>query len=110
MDPNLPNVLAGAGALVVSVITTTLVFHPDYEDGLFGRVALSFISLAAVARVTQLIQDGIDVPVSSIGVLLWCSLACFLARHFYRFLKWKCRGTHDWRRADVASTAGKARR
>jgi hypothetical protein len=102
--------------LLVSLICTALVLHRDYEDGLIGRIGLAFIALACSARVMQIavtalerwLQD-IDKPINinPANALLLLGLAMFMTRHFYRFLRWRSAGAHDWRGASDAETCGK---
>lgn len=101
------NVIVGLCAMAAAVICTLLVFHPDYEDGLIGRLALSGMALAAVARVCDLV--AYNGGTSQIGSLLWMALAVFLSRHFWRFLRWRNSGAFDWRKADVLSSGGKVK-
>lgn len=75
-------------ALVVGVICVILVLHPQYNDGLFGRIGLSIMGIAAFARTVNLLSED-NTPVSNIRAMLWIGLALFLARHFTIFMKHK---------------------
>jgi len=75
-------------ALVVFVVCCVLVLHPDYEDGLIGRVALAVIAVASFGRFATVIS-GTSEAVSNVGSLLWIGLAAFLTRHMCNFLKRK---------------------
>ncbi len=104
-------------ALITSFIATVLVLHKDYEDGLFGRVALAFIALACAARAAQISirvltnwWEGLDrfIYVNPAHALLMLGLSMFMARHAYRFLRWHRCGANAWRSA-ASVTAGKQR-
>lgn len=95
-------------SIVVLVVCTVLVFHPEYEDGLFGRVALAIMAIASLTRCMELMEEGFTRrPFGPVAVVLWFGLAIFLARHLYRFLRWRrdCNGDghgepkHGWKRA-----------
>lgn len=94
-------------AMVVAVICTTLVLHREYEDGLLGRLGLALMALAATARTLQLVESEFQRSVNPIGLVLWVGLALFLARHLYRFMRWRRSGEGDWRGTDKAATGGK---
>lgn len=92
-------------ALCVALVAVALVLHPDYEDGLIGRVGLAAIAIAGAARSLNLLLDGGHA--SPIGVLLWFGLVLFFARHAYRFRKWRRCGEHEWRQARRDMVCGK---
>lgn len=94
-------------ALTVSMVSTLLVLHRDYEDGLLGRIGLSFMALAGSARAMHLLIHGLDMPSNPIAVLLWIGLALFMVRHLYRFMRWRRSGEYDWRGVDDTATCGK---
>lgn len=72
-------------ALIVGVICVFLVLHPQYNDGLFGRLGLVIIGISAFARAANLFT-GDSPPVSNIGAMLWIGLAIFLSRHLSIFM------------------------
>lgn len=102
-----PAIVSTFCAVLVAAVCVILVLHKDYEDGLVGRISLSFIGVAGVARAMQLIASEFDRAVSPIGVLLWIGLAIFFARHLYRFLRWRRSGDGDWRKVRQVDTGGK---
>lgn len=89
-----------AAALIVAVICTLLVFDRDYEDGLFGRIALAAIAIASFARAIGILERGFDLHLGAIPTVLWLGLAVFFARHYYRFRMWRASADHAWRPAD----------
>jgi len=100
-------VIVAIAALFVFMICMILVLHPDYEDGLVGRICLAMMAMAALARFLAIVDDGWYMPFNSIAFLLWIGLAMFLARHLYRFLRWRKCGEHDWRPAGREAVTGK---
>lgn len=99
--------VVAAAALAVFLICLVLVLHPDYEDGLVGRIALATIALAALARFLAIAGGDWQMQFNSIAFLLWVGLALFLGRHLYRFLRWRRAGTHDWRETRCGEAPGK---
>jgi hypothetical protein len=68
-----------------------LVFHQEYDDGLFGRLGMAMITFVAVARILKFF-DGIPDYVSPNMLVLYVGLSMFFGRHTYRFLRratWK---------------------
>lgn len=94
-------------AMIVLAICVILVLHPDYEDGLVGRIALALLGVGALARLLAMFSADRPLLFSPIALLIWAGLALFFARHFYRFMRRRKRGTGDWREAGKAATAGK---
>lgn len=86
-------------ATIVALVAVTLILHQEYEDGLVGRLGLCGICLGAIVRGSEIAALGAAVAVPPVGVLIWISLAVFLSRHLYRFLRWHKRRDYDWRPA-----------
>ena len=88
-----------------------LVFHKEYEDGLLGRIGLGLVGVAAFSRCMSLgdavFFGGMPIVVSGTATLLWFGLYIFLARHTYRFLRWRCMGEYDWRPTHRHQAPGK---
>ena len=81
-------------ALFVFVITLILVLHPQYEDGIIGKLGLICLSFAALARLSNLAEVWIAVPAAAlnypkIGALFWVGLSPFPGHHFYNFCRFK---------------------
>jgi hypothetical protein len=75
---------------IVAIVCTALVLHPEYEDGLIGRIALAVLSIVAVSRFPEALDSAItmaDYKISAQGVAMWIAVAVFFARHWYRFYK-----------------------
>lgn len=98
-------------SFVVFMACAVLVFHREYEDGLFGRLGLGLIALGAAGRflgLLDLILSGeAEIRFSNIALFVWIGLAIFLARHLYRFLRWRHTGEGAWRKTDMRVTGGK---
>jgi hypothetical protein len=73
-------------AIAVALCCLLLVFHPEYDDGLFGRLGMAMVTFVAVARILKLF-DGIPDVVSPNMLALYVGLAMFFGRHTYRFLR-----------------------
>ena len=94
--------IIGVASLVVLIVSTLLVLHQDYEDGLIGRVGLALMAMAAMARfagVLDAVWHGHGILISHVGIILWVGLAIFLTRHAYRFMSWRKTGKHEWKAA-----------
>lgn len=92
--------IVAMSSLTVLIVSTVLVFHPDYEDGLVGRLALGLMAMASYVRFAELLEDNFTHrPFGTVAVVLWFGLALFMARHLYRFLRWRRDGDCDWRPA-----------
>lgn len=100
-------IFVGICTLTVTLVSMLLIFHRQYEDGLFGRIALAMIAMAAVARFAHIVGGGLVNEMSPIAVLLWAGIALFFVRHAYRFMRWRTHGDHDWRNSRRMETGGK---
>jgi membrane protein implicated in regulation of membrane protease activity len=76
-----------AAAFSVCVNTFFLVFRCDYVDGLFGRVGLIAMCVAAFLVLLDLTADEQLLDPWKVLLLLLAGLAIFLARHTARFLR-----------------------
>lgn len=105
-------ILVALAAFAVLVVSVVLVLHPDYEDGLVGRIGLALIGIAALARVLGILTSEHPRQFSSIALMLWIGLALFMLRHAWRFMRWRRCGEGDWRAArwrepEAGHTGGK---
>ena len=90
---------------VIAGICVILVLHPQYEDGLVGRLGLTLIALVAWARFlavcdTMWHHEPVHVTSLWLSITLWAGLSIFLSRHLWRFLRWQRRGDYSWRKAE----------
>ena len=78
-------------AFDVLICCTYLIFHSQYQDGIFGRSALGAMAFAAFL---VLYEDAIAAlghggphlhRASFVGALLWGGVGVFMARHLLRF-------------------------
>jgi hypothetical protein len=81
--PDFSLILLFVATAPLTAICIHLVFHPQYEDGFFGRLGLSGIGITAFARAVSVFSDAH--PITPIGMVLWVSLSIFLLRHWWRF-------------------------
>ena len=84
-------------SLIICLVSTFLVIHPDYEDGLVGRLALLTLSLAGAVAVGEWV-DGVVYELNPTSLAIQLGLSVFLLRHVYRFNKWANGGSFDWRK------------
>mgnify|MGYP001290541506 CR=1 FL=1 len=104
--------------VLVLACAIILVFNKEYDDGVIGRLGLSLIGLAALARGMSILQHWEEHAVSpslistgsSIALLLWSGIALFLIRHTYRFLRFQSNGEYAWTPLREQQSGGKKRR
>lgn len=84
-------------ALIICFISSFLVWHKEYEDGVFGRLALAALAIANGLTVYAWMLEGSNYTVLPATLATQIATAGFLVRHCWRFLRWKDRGDHDWR-------------
>jgi hypothetical protein len=84
------SIIIATAALIVAIVCTALVLHPEYEDGLIGRIALAVLAIVAVSRFPDAVESAISMTeykISAQGLAMWIAVAVFFARHWYRFYK-----------------------
>lgn len=89
-------------SLVICCVSTFLVVHPKYEDGLIGRIALLCLSLSCAVVLGEWF-DGVTYEVNPTTLGVQFGLAIFLLRHVYRFSRWVKSGQYDWRKDEKAT-------
>ncbi len=89
-------------SFVICCVSTFLVVHPKYEDGLVGRIALLCISLSSLVVIGEWL-DGVVYEVNPTTLGVQFGLSVFLLRHVYRFSKWVKSGSFDWRKNEKAT-------
>lgn len=87
-------------AIEIAGVCTILVWHDEYEDGVFGRFALGVLALAELCVAWASWVDKSDYN----GLLgttyaIQVGIALFITRHLYRFLRNRITGEYDWRPA-----------
>ena len=92
-------------SLIICCVSTFLVVHPKYEDGLIGRIALLCLSVSCLVVVGEW-ADGVVYEVNPTSLGVQVGLSIFLLRHVYRFSKWVKHGSFDWRKNEKATPAG----
>lgn len=84
-------ILICTASAIVAIVCTALVLHPEYEDGLIGRIALAVLAIVAVSRFPDAFNSAISMndeyKISAQGLAMWIAVAVFFARHWYRFYK-----------------------
>jgi hypothetical protein len=84
-------------AIVILGVSALLIWHRDYEDGFVGRFALGVMSMGALVLLIRAATSEARIPPEV--ELLLLGVALFMARHAYRFLRYRATGTHSWRPA-----------
>ena len=89
-------------SLVICCVSTFLVVHPRYEDGLIGRVSLLCLSVSSLVVLGESFEGVIyEGNPTSLGIQFGISI--FLLRHVYRFSRWVKHGSYDWRKNEKAT-------
>lgn len=86
-------------SFLIAAISVFLICHKEYEDGIFGRLALIVLSLGNGVIVSDWLVDGTEYSVLPSTFLTQLGTALFLSRHCYRFMKWRSQGEYQWRPA-----------
>lgn len=89
-------VLASA---VIALVAVFLICHCEYEDGVFGRLALVVLALSNGLVVADYTIDGTEYAVLPNTLMTQLGTALFLSRHCYRFMRWRKLGDYQWRPA-----------
>jgi hypothetical protein len=87
-------------SLVICLVSTFLVVHPKYEDGLMGRISLICIAGSCAVVLGEYV-DGVAYEVNPTTLGVQFGLAIFFLRHVYRFSKWVKHGSYDWRKNET---------
>ncbi len=90
--------------LIVVSITTFLVVHPKYEDGLIGRLSLLCMLIGSLVVVGEYV-DGVEYEINSTTLAVQFGISVFLLRHVYRFSRWVKHGSFDWRKNEKDTPA-----
>ena len=92
------NIYVGC-AILVSAISTYLVFDHDYEDGFIVRAALICLAIAEIMVAADAIIDGAEYLLLPTTFIIQLSITVFFIRHCYRFLRWRWCEDYKWRKA-----------
>ena len=84
-------------AFIIAAISLFLIMHDDYEDGVFGRLALIIMALSNGLIVADFAIDQNQYSFLPNTLATQCGMALFLARHCFRFLRWRKRGIYEWK-------------
>lgn len=86
-------VLASAG--IILCIVLYLALCENYEDGIIGHGALGCMAFASGAPVYEVVK-GHDYEFLPTTALFYAAVAIFLARHAYRFNRYRKTGEGEW--------------
>lgn len=81
--------------LIILAVSIYLALCQKYEDGIIGNMALGGMAGSTAWPLTEM-YNGVDYDFAPTTVLLYASVAAFMARHLYRFIKWRKTGENDW--------------
>jgi len=84
---------------IIAVVAVFLVCHCEYEDGIIGRLALIILALSNGLIVADYLIDRTEYVMLPNTLMTQFGTAMFLARHCYRFMKWRSLGDYQWRPA-----------
>lgn len=91
-------------SLVICCVTTVLMVHPKYEDGVVGKLSLLCIAGSCAVVVGEWF-DGVVYEVNPTTLGVQVGLSIFFLRHIYRFSKWVKHGSFDWRKNEKNAPA-----
>lgn len=94
---NVAALLSQISLVVIVLVGAVLILWDDYKDGVFGKLALITLELGALANLLYVYEGYALDPLPTTVVMLF-GFACFLCRHFYRFLMFRRRGHFKWER------------
>lgn len=77
-----------SAALIVVIICVALLLTPEYDDGIFGRIALWGLSSACGVPLIDHFVHHVIYEILPTTMLLYVSVALFMIRHFCRFQKY----------------------
>lgn len=99
MDPIV--VLVMAAAAITLALCLLLVFHPDYQTGPLGAVAMGMIGLSALGRVMQLMEHPDPLRISPIALFLWVGVALLMVSLTWKFcVRLRAKLTGRWYERD----------
>lgn len=88
-----------ASAAIICAVSMFLVMHSQYEDGIFGRLALIVLIFSNGLIVADWWIDGSEWEIRPNTLATQIAMALFMLRHAYRFLMWRLSGDYPWREA-----------
>lgn len=86
-------------AFLLAAMAGVLIAHKEYEDGLIGRIALAGIILGSVIVMLMEFATGSSYEgyVPPEVLVLVVSVVAFMARHLYRFMRFRATGKFSWK-------------
>lgn len=81
--------------LIILAVSLYLALCPKYEDGIVGNMALGGMAGSTAWPLAEM-YNGVEYEFAPTTVLLYASVAAFMARHLFRFIKWRRTGKNDW--------------
>ena len=83
--------------MVLTVSAGILVWHDQYEDGLIGRIALGGVCIAGLVVTLAEVFDSVRYTAPLEFKIMAVSIALFMLRHVYRFLRYVRTGQGAWK-------------
>jgi len=93
---NMVTIIVLASAGVILFVSLYLALCRNYDDGVVGHVALGGMSMASAAPLYEA-AAGVDYDFVPTTALMYAAVAIFMARHLYRFRKYRKTGDGEWR-------------
>lgn len=86
--------------LIIIVISSILILWEEYDDGILGKLALIALTIAAYVSLDKACSLSTYQCYGTLQqeALLHMAVACWLMRHFYRFLCYYYDGKFSWLR------------
>jgi hypothetical protein len=85
--------------LIIFAVSIFLALCQEYEDGIVGNIALGGMAVSTAGPLYEM-ANGSEYEFAPTTVLLYAAVAAFMARHLYRFIKWRKTGENDWSKSD----------
>lgn len=82
---------------LIAAVSVWLVWHDNYEDGLFGRLALGGMAFSSGVLVLLIYHEAFIYDLAPAAGVFAASVALFMLRHAYRFWRFCAYCEHAWR-------------
>lgn len=93
---NMVTIIVLASAGVILFVSMYLALCRRYDDGVFGHIALGGMAFSSATPLYEA-AAGADYDFVPTTALMYAAVALFMARHAYRFRKWRDTGKGEWR-------------
>jgi len=87
----------GAMAAILAA-SCFLMWSKNYEDGVVGHAGLIGMAIATFVVLYSAVK-GTQYDFQPSSIVLFVSIAIFMVRHAYRFVRFSCDGRYSWKRS-----------